>query len=171
MIIKKAIICYMAAAGMLQIAFAQEANKEKLYNPEANVIEDYTKSIMKANESGKNIMLMVGGNWCKWCYRFNDFVKKNHELDSMLNANFVTLHVNYSKENKNLPFLETLSYPQRFGFPVFVVMNGMGERLHTQSSWYLEDGKESYDAEKVKAFFKDWSTDALNPAHYEDKKK
>lgn len=148
--------------------FAQEQQQEKpkIYHPEADVLKDYAMAMEKAASEGKHVMLMVGGNWCKWCLRFDDFLKKNHELDSTLKANFVLLHVNFSKENKNLPFLETFSYPQRFGFPVFVVINANGDRIHTQSSWYLEDGKDSYDPKKVMAFFTDWSLSALDPSRY-----
>jgi hypothetical protein len=40
--------------------------------------------------------------------------------------------------------------------------------MHTQSSWYLEDGKKSYDRDKVIAFFSDWSPSALDPKQYKE---
>ena len=61
-----------------------------------------------------------------------------------------------------------LGYPQRFGFPVFIVLNEKGERIHLQNSEYLEDGKKSYSHEKVLAFLEMWTPRALNPAMYGD---
>jgi len=59
-----------------------------------------------------------------------------------------------------------LGYPQRFGFPVFVVLDDKGVRLHTQNSEYLEEGK-GYSTDKILEFFKNWSTRALDPKSYE----
>jgi hypothetical protein len=43
-----------------------------------------------------------------------------------------------------------------------------GNRLNTQNSEYLEDGKKSYSREKVQAFLEMWSPRALNPLMYGD---
>ena len=144
--------------------------KFNLYHPDSNVVNEFANAVMKAMGQNKNVLLEIGGNWCKWCRIFNKFSTTDHEIDSTMNANFVVLHVNYSKENKNLPFLETLEYPQRFGFPVFVVVNSQGQRIHTQDSSLLEDGKISYDKEKVMDFLKNWSVGALDRKNYEEGK-
>jgi len=148
----------------------EKEEKFEVYHPDSNVVNEFANAMMRAMSENKNVLLQVGGNWCKWCRIFHKFTQADHEIDSTMKANFVVLHVNYSKENKNLPFLETLEYPQRFGFPVFVVVNAQGQRIHTQSSWYLEDGKTSYDKEKVMAFLRDWSVSALNPENYTEEK-
>ncbi len=57
--------------------------------------------------------------------------------------------------------MASLDNPQRFGFPVLVVLNQEGERIHTQDSWYLEQDK-SYDREKLVHFFKMWTVGAVN---------
>ena len=56
--------------------------------------------------------------------------------------------VNYSKENKNLAEMKKLEFPQRFGFPVFVILDSNGKRIHTQNSSYLEEG-DGYSKKKV----------------------
>lgn len=75
------------------------------------------------------------------------------------------LEINYNKENKNKEVLKALGYPQRFGFPVIVILNSKGERLHTQNTVNLEKDK-AYDTRKVKYFLYNWCPDALNPEHY-----
>jgi thioredoxin-related protein len=106
-------------------------------------------------------MIQVGGNRCKWCYRFHDFVAKDTALTRMIDADYVVYHLNWSPENKNLNYLKALGYPQRFGFPVFVILDADGNRLHTQDSGLLEKEK-SYDAGKVKSFLEAWSPAAFN---------
>ena len=156
-------------AMLMHSGWAQPEGREPLYDPNANAAGELAVSLAKAASEGKHVLLKVGGNWCKWCYRLHDFLATNAGLDSTLNAHFVLQHVNFSKENKNLYFLASLGYPQRFGFPVLVVLNASGETLHIQSSWYLEDGKEGYDPEKAKDFLTNWAPDALNPANYLEK--
>ena len=76
-------------------------------------------------------------------------------------------HINYSKENKNAETLKKLHFPERFGFPVFVILNSAGELIHTQNSAYLEKG-EGYDKETVIDFFNQWRKDALDEKNYKN---
>ena len=146
-------------------SFASDSTK--LYNPSANVKKDIAVALAKAKKEGKHVLIQVGGNWCSWCYRFHNFVEKDTALNRIENENYVVYHLNYSKENKNLDYLKTLGYPQRFGFPVFVVLDANGQRLHTQDSGLLEKEK-SYDKAKVKTFLEAWSPNALDAKSYKE---
>jgi thiol:disulfide interchange protein len=144
---------------------AQDMAKFKLYNPAENAEQSLQKAIAKAKATGKHVFVQVGGNWCIWCARFNDFTHADKQIDSAINAGFVVYHLNYSKENENLPILKRYEYPQRFGFPVFLVLDGNGKKLHTQNSAYLEEDK-GYSKTKVMEFFGQWSPAALDPSKY-----
>ena len=143
--------------------FAQEAT---IYNPQANAAADIDAAIAKAIKENKFVLLQAGGNWCRWCIEFARFCKDDKQIDSVLSNSYVWYHLNWSKENTNKPIFAKYGYPQRFGFPVFIILNAKGERIHTQNSEYLEDGKKSYDKEKVLSFLKMWSPNALNPAKH-----
>ncbi|MBK9047940.1 MAG: hypothetical protein IPL74_15030 [Bacteroidetes bacterium] len=80
-------------------------------------------------------------------------------VDSIINTNCIVLHLNYSKENKNNEALNRLGKPQRFGFPVFVILDGSGNRLPTQNTGYLEEG-EGYSEKKVIDFLQQWTPEA-----------
>lgn len=82
-----------------------------------------------------------------------------------MKADYVFGLLNYSRENKNLDILAELEYPQRFGFPVIVILDGNGKRIHTQNSAYLEKEK-SYDEKKMLEFLKHWSPASLDPGSY-----
>lgn len=143
------------------------ADSTKLYNPQANARKEIATAIAQAKKQGKHVLIQVGGNWCVWCYRFHDFVAKDTALTRILNENYVVYHLNYSKENQNLDVLKTYGFPQRFGFPVFLILDANGERLHTQDSSLLEEGK-GYNAEKVKSFFSAWAPAALDEKKYKE---
>jgi len=162
---KKIFILLVSAFSVTNI-FAQEA---KLYDPTADAARDIAAAVKKAKEEHKYVLIMGGGNWCSWCIEFARFAKANPKIDSVVNSAFIWYHLNMSKENENKKTFASLGYPQRFGYPVFIILNEKGERIHTQNSEYLEDGKKSYNKEKVQAFLEMWSPRALNPAMYGDK--
>ncbi len=147
------------------LAFSVNTIAQKIYNPSANAKNDIAKAVLQAKQEGKHVIIQVGGNWCPWCIKLHKYLKSNSEINTLLKDNYVFLEVNYSKENKNLDALEMLDYPQRFGFPVMVILNGEGERIHTQNTGNLEEAK-AYDFKKVKSFLYNWRPDALNPNHY-----
>ena len=86
-------------------------------------------------------------------------------LHSVLSASFVVYHLNFSPQNKNYDIFKQYGFPNRFGFPVFLILNAEGQLIHTQNSSYLELGK-SYDAKKVKEFFVSWTPAALEEKSY-----
>ena len=139
---------------------AQETAKVKLYDTAANPKADIKKAIATGQKEHKNILLQVGGNWCIWCTRFHQTVASNDTLSKILHDNFITVHVNYDQYNKASDFWKTLNYPQRFGFPVFVILDENGKQIHTQNSAYLEEGK-GYSNQKIAEFFNGWTPDAI----------
>ncbi|HEY9362862.1 MAG TPA: thioredoxin family protein [Chitinophagaceae bacterium] len=146
-------------------AFAGDTTK--LYNPYADVEKDMADLLIQAKKENKHIMIQVGGNWCIWCYRFNRFVEMDKELKTLQGNNFLVYHLNYSPENKNEAYLKKLGFPQRFGFPVIVILDADGHRLHTQDSTLLEQGN-TYSTSKVKSFFINWSPNALKDIYYKE---
>ncbi len=163
----KKIFCFAAIVFSFLSGFSQDLTKFKLYKPEENAKEEIASVVTRAKDAGKHVIIQIGGNWCIWCARFNEFVTNDKSLDSLVNSNYIIYHLNYSKENTNNDLLTKYDFPQRFGFPVFLVLNEKGELLHTQNSWYLESGK-SYDKEKVTAFFNDWGRKAFDPVQYKE---
>lgn len=152
-----------------QIAVSSFAQETKLYNPAADAEKDIAAAIKKAKAENKYVLLQGGGNWCSWCIEFARFCKADPKIDSVINASFVWYHLNWSKENENKKVFAKYGYPQRFGFPVFIILDGNGNRINTQNSEYLENGKKSYDQHKVQTFLEMWSPRALNPEMYGDK--
>lgn len=144
---------------------AQQASPG-LYHPEADAEADISAAIEKAAAEGKFVLIQGGGNWCSWCYKFHNFIRNDEELKALAEENFVWYHLNYSKENNNKALYEKYGFPQRFGFPVLIILDGKGQRIHTQDSALLESG-DGYDRKKVLNTLKSWAPKALDPAGYQ----
>ena len=144
------------------LSFAQ---KVEVYDTKADATLDIAKAVEKASQNGKHVFLQIGGNWCPWCIKFHNFLGDDEEISSYVKANFEVVKVNYDQKNKQEELMEKLAFPQRFGFPVFVVLDGKGNRIHTQNSAFLEKDK-SYDSERVLRFFKNWSAAAIATSTY-----
>lgn len=147
--------------------YPQDLSKFHLYDPADNAEQSIVAAVKKAKEEKKHVFIQIGGNWCIWCARFNDFVTNDKSIDSLIKENYVVYHLNYSKENKNEKILAKYNFPQRFGFPVFLVLDGDGKLLHTQNSAYLEKEK-SYSKNYVMSFFTDWRPAALDAKQYKE---
>ncbi len=152
------------------VTYLSNAQKQesKLYNPGADAAKDIAAAIKKAKAENKYVLIQGGGNWCSWCIEFARFSKAYAKIDSVIKASYVVYHLNYSEDNLNKKTFAIYGYPQRFGFPVFIILDTTGKRLHTQASEYLEDGKKSYDKNKVQSFLEMWSPNSLNPKIYGD---
>lgn len=142
------------------LSYATVSHSQTVYDEKADAIKQLDQAIDQAKQENKYVFAMVGGNWCKWCLMFNEFTQTNQNVKKALADNFIFIHINYSKANQNEAAMKRLGYPQRFGFPVFVILNEKGERVHTQSSGYLEQGN-GYSEKEVLGFLNNWTKQAV----------
>lgn len=132
------------------------AKLPKPYDAKEDAEAKIAEVVKQAKAENKNVMIQAGGNWCIWCLRFNNYVQTTPELKEIVNKNYVYYHLNYSPENKNEKVFAKYGNPgEKFGYPVFIVLDGNGKQIHTQDSAVLEDGK-GYSLEKTKEFFTKW---------------
>lgn len=153
-----------AIAALLTLTASAQSNLKKIYDESIDPVEQIEKAVKQAEKEGKFVISQVGGNWCRWCLMFADFVAKDAELTQLIDENFVFIHSNYNPRErageKTLEMLKKLGNPERFGFPVFVVMDQNGKVIHTQDSSFLEEGN-GYSRDKVARFFQNWTTKAV----------
>ena len=154
-----------AIAALLALTASAQSDLKKIYDENTDPVEQIDKAVRQAKKEGKFVISQVGGNWCRWCLMFADFVEKDAELTQFIDENFVFIHSNYNPRErageKTLEMLKKLGNPERFGFPVFVVMDQTGKVIHTQDSSFLEEGN-GYNKDKVMRFFSNWTPAAVN---------
>lgn len=136
-------------------AFAQDKIAQAIYDPYEDAAHEIDNALKMAKAIGRHVFIQVGGNWCGPCLRFHHFITSDEEINSLVNANYVVYHLNYSKENQNQALLEKYGNPQRLNFPVFLILDEEGRLLHTQRVNDLVNNM-GYDRKKLIAFFKKW---------------
>lgn len=147
---------------------ASDTTKPNLYHPEANATKDISDAIAKAKAENKHVLIQAGGNWCTWCIRLHNYMTLDKQIDSILKKDYVVYHLNYSPENKNAEVFAKYEFPERFGFPVFLILDGTGKKIHTQNTVYFEAVK-SYDRDKIFEFLQQWTPAAVHPKSYNKK--
>ena len=141
-----------------------QSNLKKVYDESVDQMVQIDKAVAQADKEGKFVICQGGGNWCRWCLMFADFMSKDSEIMEVVDKNFVYIHVNYNPRERAdktaEAMLKRLGNPGRFGYPVFVVLDEDGNVIHTQDSSFLEEGN-GYDKTKVMRFFNNWTPEAV----------
>lgn len=157
-------IIVLAVAMFAMTANAQEqTSPKKVYNEDINPMEQIDQAIVQARNEGKFVICQVGGNWCPWCLRFAEFITNDSTINSVIEQNYVYIHVNYHPRKAGEvgeALMKRFNNAGRFGFPVFVVLDEKGNVLHIQDSVYLEEGK-GYNQERTLRFFQNWTPTAV----------
>ena len=137
------------------------AYTEEIYDPSANAMADIARAVTIAKKSNKHVFVKVGGNWCGWCKLYDKFSNSDEDIALIMMQEYTTVLVNWSPENRNLEAMNYLGRPQRFGYPVFIILDGNGNVLHTQDTALLEEGR-GYNKNHVLRFLKVWIYSAVN---------
>ena len=142
-----ALLCALACVAYA----AQPADR---FDPSRDAAQDVAAAVAQAKESGKRVLVDVGGEWCSWCHIMDRFFASDAEARALRDRAFVMVKVNYSPENPNAAYLAR--WPRIKGYPHLFVLGPDGKLLHSQDTGELEAGK-GYDRTKVLAFLRAWS--------------
>ena len=129
------------------------------FDPSRDAAADVAEALARARTQGKRVIVDVGGEWCAWCHILDRFIAGNPDVRSLIDARYVWVKVNYSKDNRNEALLAR--WPKVAGYPHLFVLDAEGELVHSQDTGALEAGK-SYDVAKVTAFLARWSAKPIS---------
>lgn len=125
------------------------------YDPQRNAAQDIRDAVAEAKRSHRRILLEVGGEWCIWCHRLDDFFSAHPNLTKLRDQNFVTVKINFSEENSNKEVLS--AYGPISGYPYIFVLDSDGKLVRSQETGVFEQGK-SYAEERLTTFLTYWAT-------------
>ncbi len=137
-------IVLLASILMINTVQAVEVVAEKLpsysmiYDDKANPFTDAKAAIALAQKTDRNVLIEIGGNWCTWCHKMDDFLEKNPDIYQALHQKYVLLKVNVSDSNENEAFMKSL--PPTLGYPHMYVSTASGKMIYQKtplSSWSL----------------------------------
>ena len=124
------------------------------YDPQQDPFDQYHSAVARAQAENKLVLIIAGGDWCRWCHVLNRFVARNADVDANLHDAFVVVKVYVGDENYNDFFFSQL--PEARGAPHFWIISPEREVLGSQSTTVFEHGKSGYDKHEFMQFIDRW---------------
>lgn len=106
----------------------------QLYPTNANAVEEIRKGTASARKQNKRVLLVFGGNWCSDCHVL-DRAFHLARIEPLLNANFVVVHVDVGKYDKNLDLAKKYRVDLEKGVPEVAVLNGNGTFVYSTTEF------------------------------------
>jgi thioredoxin-related protein len=126
--------------------------------PAGKLIAD---AVAQATREDKKVLLLFGANWCPWCRRLHRALTQDPSIQARLNQKFVFVHIDVNtrnEKNRNADVLAKYGNPvERFGLPVFIVLDKTGSQLTTRETASLTGGTDREVAAHILEFLGQWS--------------
>lgn len=69
------------------------------YDTSADPFVQLAAAKIEATRAHKNILLDVGGEWCKWCHRLDSLFRSNDDLAAFVKELYVPVKINMSLDH------------------------------------------------------------------------
>ena len=129
----------------------------KVYDERSDPFQDANAAIKLAQETQRNVLIEIGGNWCGWCKKMDAFLVENPEVYQKLHDEFVLLKVSVSDSNENEAFMKSL--PPVLGYPHMYVSTSSGKMILSKDTAELLSG-EQYSKKQWLVFLNKWQSSA-----------
>lgn len=124
------------------------------YEPSIDPYSKLDNAAVLARQENKLILIVSGGDWCRWCHILNNYLNTNKDIHNQLKKTFVVVKIYRGDKNYNEEFFSSL--PKSIGVPHFWVMSNERKALGSQDTGALENGVDGYDNEKFLSFIVYW---------------
>jgi thioredoxin 1 len=101
----------------------------QLYKADANAARDIRRALATAVKQHKNVLLDFGGNWCIDCHILDNAFHQPR-IAPLLNSNYIVVHVDVGKYEKNLDLAKKYHVNLEKGVPSLAVLDAMGKVLY-----------------------------------------
>lgn len=108
-----------------------------IYPDPAQARTDLAAALKTAAATHKRILLDFGGNWCGDCHVL-DIYFHDPANRTILDANFVLVHINIGTMDANLALAKKYQVPIYKGVPALAVLGDNGTLLYSQKSGEFE---------------------------------
>jgi thiol:disulfide interchange protein len=123
------------------------------YDAARDPFSDGRDALQLARETGRMVLIEVGGDWCSWCHLLDSFLNQHPAIRTKLHERFVVLKVNVDGSNDNAGFLS--AFPPALGYPHLYVTRSDGSIVHSQdTARFLQNGE--YSQQRVLGFLDRW---------------
>jgi thiol:disulfide interchange protein len=131
-----------------------QAQTRTIYSDTADAHHDIEQALVTARHEHKRIILDFGGNWCGDCQVLDIYIHQEPNL-SLLQSNFVLVHVNIGRYDRNTDIADKYQVPLKRGVPGLAVLDAHGKLLYSQRNGEFESMRKM-DPGSVTAFLNQW---------------
>ncbi|MGC2607051.1 MAG: thioredoxin family protein, partial [Silvibacterium sp.] len=121
----------LAALLFLTAGIIASAQNRIIYSATADAHADISQAIHTAAREHKRIILDFGGNWCGDC-QVLDIYFHQEPNQTIVDKNFVVVHIDIGRMDKNVDVAEKYSVPLKRGVPALAVLDQHGHLLYSQ---------------------------------------
>ncbi|HEY6292798.1 MAG TPA: thioredoxin family protein [Terriglobia bacterium] len=152
--LRRARLAVVATLAVAAAIFAAPTAENPIYDEAADAHQQVAAAVAEASKTGKNIVLDFGANWCGDCHAL-DAQMRQPELAGLIEKNYVVVHIDVGRMNKNLDLAQKYGIPLRKGIPALAVLDSHGKLLYSQDQGQFEDARHlGHDA--FEQFFEQW---------------
>jgi thioredoxin 1 len=144
---------FFAATFVLSLP-ALQAQAPAIYSDTADARLDIQQALTTASREHKRVILDFGGNWCGDCKVLDIYLHQQPNLD-LLQQNFVLVHVNIGRYDRNTDLAEKYEVPLKRGVPGLAVLDAHGNLLYSQKNGEFETMRK-VDPNSVTEFLNAW---------------
>jgi thioredoxin 1 len=124
------LLTVISAAQFKRVPLQAPANPNpQLYRADANAAQDIRRALATAAKQHKNVLLDFGGNWCIDCHVLENAFHQPR-IAPLLNSNYIVVHVDVGKYDKNLDLAKKYHVNLEKGVPSLAVLDAMGKVLY-----------------------------------------
>ena len=105
-----------------------------LYRANANAQKEIREALSAAQKQHKRVLLVFGANWCIDCHVL-DRAFHQPRIEPLLQENFIVVHVDVGKYDKNLALANKYHANLQKGVPSVAVLSPAGALLHSSSEF------------------------------------
>lgn len=143
-----------AALLILTAGVFAAAQNRVIYSATANAHADIAAATETARQQHKRIILDFGGNWCGDCQVLDIYFHQEPNA-SIVDKNFVIVHVDIGRMDKNVDVAEKYGVPLKRGVPALAVLDAHGHLLYSQKGGEFESMRRM-DPGSVTEFLNKW---------------
>lgn len=136
------------------LALTAQSTGREIYPDPARANADLAAAHKAAVLAHKRILLDFGGNWCADCQVLDNYLH-NDQNRTLLESNYVLVHVNIGKYDENLDIAARYLIPLDRGVPAIAVLSESGKLLYSQKTGEFESMRRM-DPSNVTNFLIQW---------------
>lgn len=134
-LIASVLLMAISAAQFKRVPLQPPANPNpQLYKTDANAVQDIRRALVAAAKEHKNLLIDFGGNWCIDCHILENAFHQPR-IAPLLNDNYIVVHVDVGKYDKNLDLAKKYHVNLEKGVPSLAVLDSQGKVLYGTSDF------------------------------------